>query len=308
MELNNTYQPLVSVAMVTYNSSKYVGVAIESVLASTYQNFELVISDDCSTDDTWEIIKGYKDPRIKVSQNETNLGEYPNREKCIETACGKYIIFIDGDDMIYPWALTFAVAEIEKFPNASMALAMQWRNYIFYPYLLTPNENIRFTYFGNSFLNNSFAQSLFNTSILQRALPFPKGIKCGDTYIKKKISVNYDVLLINGPIAWWRQTPGQASEKINYGISGIIEDWRIDQLILSQHNISLTKNEIRVFWSNKHYTIKKNIIKQLLTFNFHSAHELFKLTSIKNLLSAKKNKQPNYQANANSTKPLMIKG
>jgi len=58
--------PDVTVAMVTYNSGKYVGVAIESVLSSSYTNFELIISDDASGDNTWDIISSYNDARIRA--------------------------------------------------------------------------------------------------------------------------------------------------------------------------------------------------------------------------------------------------
>ena len=93
-------QPLVSVITVTYNSEAYVRDAIESILASSYVNFELLIQDDQSVDSTWTIIGEYKDTRIKAVRNEVNIGEYPNRNRALERVTGKYVLFIDGDDMI----------------------------------------------------------------------------------------------------------------------------------------------------------------------------------------------------------------
>ena len=95
-------QPLFTVATITYNSSRWVRQAIESVLASSYTDFEYIISDDCSTDDTWDIIQEYKDGRIKAWRNQTNIGEYPNRNIVLRQAKGKYFLFIDGDDLTYP--------------------------------------------------------------------------------------------------------------------------------------------------------------------------------------------------------------
>jgi glycosyltransferase involved in cell wall biosynthesis len=304
--IENKQTPLVSVAMVSYNSEKYVRFAIDSILASSYTNFELIISDDCSTDSTWDIIQSYNDSRIIASKNEINLREYSNREKCIHLAKGEYFIFIDGDDMIYPWGIEFIINEIEKFPEAGMALAMQWRNYIFYPYLASPKENMLFTYFGNSFLDNSFSQTLFKTKILKRALPFPEGIISGDSYIKKKISITNSVLLTNGPIAWWRQTPGQASEQLSKGYIGFFDLWRTDMLILNDDNITLSESEINTIWSHKHHILKRNIIKQLLKLNFRTAYNLFKLSNIKKLFGSKKKKEPIYKANASATNPLKI--
>ena len=86
-------QALVSVLMTSFNRDKYIAEAIDSVLASTYQNWELIIVDDCSKDKTVEIAKSYeaKDNRIKVYVNKKNLGDYPNRNKAASYAKGKYI-------------------------------------------------------------------------------------------------------------------------------------------------------------------------------------------------------------------------
>ena len=74
---------LVSVLMTSFNREKYIAEAIESVLASTYKDFELIIVDDCSKDNTVGIAKKYEelDSRVKVYINEVNLGDYPNRNK-----------------------------------------------------------------------------------------------------------------------------------------------------------------------------------------------------------------------------------
>ncbi len=91
---------LVSVIMSTYNSSRFVGESIESIMAQTYKNWELIITDDCSTDNSREILKAYaaKDPRIKVQFNETNGGAGVSRDMSIAKASGRYIAFCDSDD------------------------------------------------------------------------------------------------------------------------------------------------------------------------------------------------------------------
>ena len=75
--------PLVSILMTCYNREKYIGEAIESVLASSYTNLELIIVDDHSSDNTVGIARAYaaKDSRVNVYVNELNLGDYPNRNK-----------------------------------------------------------------------------------------------------------------------------------------------------------------------------------------------------------------------------------
>ena len=85
--------PAISVLMTTYNREKYVGEAIESVLNSTFKNFELVIVDDRSKDQTVEIVRNWqaKDDRVKRYINEQNLGDYPNRNQAAAHATGKYL-------------------------------------------------------------------------------------------------------------------------------------------------------------------------------------------------------------------------
>ena len=118
--------PLVSVLMTAYNREKYIGEAIESVLSSTYTNFELIIVDDCSKDETVNIAKAYtfKDHRVKLFVNENNLGDYPNRNRAASYAKGKYLKYLDSDDMIFPHSLKLMVTALEKFPEAGMA--MMW--------------------------------------------------------------------------------------------------------------------------------------------------------------------------------------
>lgn len=117
--------PLISVLTTAYNRDKYIAEAIESVLASSYKNFELIIVDDYSTDKTLEIAERYEkqDDRIAVYANDRNLGDYPNRNKAASYAKGKYIKYLDSDDVIYPHGLEVMVKAMEQFPEAGFGLA-----------------------------------------------------------------------------------------------------------------------------------------------------------------------------------------
>ena len=91
--------PLVSVVMPAYNAQFYISAAIESILEQTYENFELIIIEDCSTDDTLMVIKQFKDFRIKLLQNESNKGIAYSTNKGIACSKGKYIALMDDDDI-----------------------------------------------------------------------------------------------------------------------------------------------------------------------------------------------------------------
>ena len=89
----------VSVIMPSYNSEEFIAESINSVLAQTYENFELLIVDDCSTDKTIEVVKGFNDDRIKLFVNERNSGAAVSRNRAIREATGKWIAFLDSDDL-----------------------------------------------------------------------------------------------------------------------------------------------------------------------------------------------------------------
>ena len=90
---------LVSIIMPSYNTAKYIKETIESVINQTYTNWELLIVDDCSTDNTDEIVKEFRDERIKYYKNGKNSGAAISRNKALKEAKGKWIAFLDSDDL-----------------------------------------------------------------------------------------------------------------------------------------------------------------------------------------------------------------
>lgn len=107
---------LVSVIMPSYNSSKFIGESIESVIFQTYQNWELLITDDFSTDNTVQIINDYiqKDNRIKLFKLDKNFGAAIARNNSIENAKGRFIAFLDSDDRWYPNKLELQLEFMHK--------------------------------------------------------------------------------------------------------------------------------------------------------------------------------------------------
>lgn len=101
---------LVSIIMPSYNSEKYIKDSVESVLNQTYPFWELLIVDDCSADTTVDIIKSFKDERIKLFQNEVNSGAAVSRNRALREAKGKWIAFLDSDDI---WVRTKLEEQLE---------------------------------------------------------------------------------------------------------------------------------------------------------------------------------------------------
>lgn len=110
------YGELVSVIMPTHNSSKFVAASIESILGQTYQNIELLITDDYSTDSTRDILKAFeeKDSRVSVEYLSKNCGPAVSRNRSIERAKGRYIAFCDSDDRWIPVKLEKQILHMDK--------------------------------------------------------------------------------------------------------------------------------------------------------------------------------------------------
>ena len=108
---------LVSIITASYNTENFIKETIESVLSQTYQNWELIIIDDCSTDNSIAIIQNYLkiDSRIKLIKLEENSGAAITRNKGIQMASGTYIAFLDSDDLWMKDKLATQIAFMEKF-------------------------------------------------------------------------------------------------------------------------------------------------------------------------------------------------
>lgn len=93
---------LVSIIMPSWNTGKYIAESIQSVLAQTYTNWELIIVDDCSTDNTDEVIANFCDKRIRYFKNTQNSGAALTRNRALREANGEWIAFLDSDDIWLP--------------------------------------------------------------------------------------------------------------------------------------------------------------------------------------------------------------
>lgn len=117
-EAQNIHSPYVSIVMPVYNSARTVTEAIDSILKQTYENFELIICNDASIDNTRNILESITDKRIHIIHNETNLGPGPSRDKAIDIARGKWLAFTDSDDTWLPERLEILLNVADSEQNA----------------------------------------------------------------------------------------------------------------------------------------------------------------------------------------------
>lgn len=110
--------PPVSVILPVYNREHSVRRAIDSVLAQTMADFELIVVDDCSTDRSVEVVQAYDDPRIRLHRNPRNMGAAGARNSGIQQAGGTYVAFQDSDDRWFPEKLEMQLAALKASPGA----------------------------------------------------------------------------------------------------------------------------------------------------------------------------------------------
>lgn len=205
-------QPLVSVLMTAYNREKYIAEAIKSVLASTHSNFELIIVDDCSTDTTVTIAKGFadNDSRIKVYINDVNLGDYPNRNKAASYAIGKYLKYVDSDDMIYPWGLAVMVMCMERYPDAGfglMSYGLPQKNE--YPILEEPAQLFKYFYFRFALISMGPLGAIFRRDAFETVGGFSGKPYVGDSEMWLKLGSVFSMVRMPLDLVWWREHEGQ---------------------------------------------------------------------------------------------------
>jgi len=124
--MNKKNDKKISVIISSYNREKYIGIAIDSVLNQTYKNVEIIVIDDCSTDNTEEYLKKYKD-KIRYYKNEKNCGCGISRKRGMEYAKGDYIIFLDDDDKyICNTYFEEAIKMLEKDKDLSLVAAAHY--------------------------------------------------------------------------------------------------------------------------------------------------------------------------------------
>lgn len=112
--------PSVSVVMPVYNGEQHITEAINSILSQTFQDFEFIIIDDGSTDQTVDILNRLKDRKIKFHQNQANIGNYASRNIGMNLARGRYICVMDADDVAFPHRMQRQFAHMESNPEVGI--------------------------------------------------------------------------------------------------------------------------------------------------------------------------------------------
>ena len=204
--------PLVSVLLTAYNRERYLAESIESVLAQTYRDFELIIIDDRSSDGTLAIARQYErlDLRVRVHANDHNLGDYGNRNFAASLAGGEFFKFHDSDDIMYPHCLAVMVGHLSAAPDAALALSAHraWAGAPC-PILSTPYLSYQREFLGFGMFNQGPANALFRTVAFRRLGGFEDVGPHSDLAFWLRACRSVTVLLVPGDLYWYRVHEGQ---------------------------------------------------------------------------------------------------
>jgi glycosyltransferase involved in cell wall biosynthesis len=256
--------PLVSVLMTAYNRERYIAEAIESVLASTYANLELIIVDDVSADHTVDIARSYAagDPRIQVYKNAKNLGDYGNRNNAARLARGDFMMYVDSDDMILPDGIANCVKAILDFPDCSFG--MFWDQSQGPAFVMTPEESIRRHFFDSPFLKMGPGGTILRTSFFHAIGGYPEKYgPANDMYFNLKAACAGPILLLPFNFMFYRLHEGQ---QINNSYGYMVNGYRYMKDALAELPLPLDRKEIE--WiSNKN---KRRFVTNITAYFFKS--------------------------------------
>lgn len=254
--------PLVSVLMTSYNREDYIAEAIESVRAQTLGDFELIISDDCSKDRTVEVAKKFLgDPRIHVHINEKNLGDYPNRQRAVDLARGKYLKFVDSDDAIYPHCLDVMVRCMESHPDACAGIGNHANSRVDrYPTLLSPRDAYaeHFVYHSGLF-DRSPLSVILRADLFREAGGFTGRRFLGDYETWLKIARRYPIVVIPPYLGFWRAHSGQENQLGERATTYISTHYECDRDALMDPQCPLSADQIKFAIRN----IKRAYIRRI---------------------------------------------
>lgn len=215
--------PKFSVVIAVYNKEKHLAKTLQSVFAQSFQDFEVVVVNDGSTDGSEKVIKQFKDSRLRYYHQE-NQGAASGRNAAINKATAPYIALLDADDLWEPQYLETMDALIQAHPNESVfacAVAVETKGKTIKSTYsisnLTANKTYIIDYFKSSFFNTILTSSstIFNKNILQKVSNYDTTLESGeDTDFWIKIGLNFKIVFINKQLVTYRYYSQSLSNRI----------------------------------------------------------------------------------------------
>lgn len=208
--------PSVSVVVTVYNRDKYLAACLDSILASSWTDLEVVIVDDGSTDESVSIAGRYAalDQRVRFSRNNANLGDYPNRTHAAGLARGRYLKYLDSDDLIYRHSLSIMVEAMEANPSVALGLSHSSpATRAPYPWVLSPAEAWRKEFLGGGCLDCGPSGAIIRRKAFVNSGGFRDWGVVSDIDLWYRMSATWPVLLMPQDLVFWRRHDDQEFTK-----------------------------------------------------------------------------------------------
>lgn len=276
---------LLSVLVTVYNREQFLEATLKSILDSTFEDFEVIVVDDASSDNSLSIAKSIaeKDGRVSVYKNEVNLGDYGNRSKAASLANGKYIKYVDSDDLIYRHSLSIMMEAMEAYPDAALALSHSMPEDIFpYPWCLTPEQAYRKQFLGRGCLSCGPTGAIIKKEAFDAVRGFDKswGI-LSDIDLWLRLAARWHIALLPPGLVWWRRHETQEYNKNNAQIFYLQRGYELSTKALNDSQCPLAVDERNVALSRCRQHFARGILSLgLVKRQFLRAFEMFKKSDL----------------------------
>ncbi|MDN5871008.1 MAG: glycosyltransferase family 2 protein [Nitrococcus sp.] len=246
--------PAVTVLIPVHNRASYIRDAIDSILAQTFADFELLVIDDGSTDGSAEAVAAYRDRRVRLLRNVTNLGIPGSRNRGIDEARGEFLAFLDSDDRARPERLAHQVAFLRAHPDhAAVGSWIEWMSEAGKPLgrikrKAVAAEQIAAERLFRSCLENSAAMA--RTAILRR-YRHREHIKLGSDYdLWARIAADHKLSALPRVLTYRRQHGGRST----HGRVEEIKAWRLQIFAEQLHSLGIAYSPSDL---ERHYELRR---------------------------------------------------
>lgn len=269
--------------MTAYNREAFIAEAIESVLASSFKDFELIIVDDRSTDNTVALARNYEalDSRVKVYVNEENLKDYPNRNRAASYAKGEYLKYLDSDDTIYPWGLEAMVRCMDAFPDAGFGLmSKNMATEKSYPLCFNGDQAYRIFFFQCALLTMGPSGSIIKRKVFEEAGGFSGKPYIGDLEMWLKLLKKHDVVAMPEDLIWWRQHEGQQYREGHDNSFYEQNTFNLYKQMLTAPDCPMPAKDAAIALQNQYNIRSRRVVREFLKGNVSRSLQLYRLHAL----------------------------
>ncbi|MEM6515878.1 MAG: glycosyltransferase family 2 protein [Bacteroidota bacterium] len=269
--------PKVSVLTTVYNREKYLGACIESVLNSDYEDWELIIVDDGSTDNSVSIAEKFavNDQRIKLYVNEKNVGDYPNRNRAASYARGKYLKYLDADDLIYSHGLRVMIEMMEAHPQCALGISQKVaEDFKPYPFVMLPSESFKREFLQRGVLKLGPTGTIIRKENFEALGCFTGTRYIGDTEMWYKLALHHPVLKMVPGLVFWRQHDDQEITRGQNSFFYLENTFKLQISTLNHSLMPLSEYENKLAVRLVHQRFSRNLIRLLKNGEFQKANQI----------------------------------